>query len=83
MKNNLKNLTITAMLFALGMVLSFFTGQIPQIGGMLLPMHLPVFLCSINLRLAVWPSYGFSITTAAFNAFWDAANLSNSACNGF
>ena len=39
MKNNLKNLTITAMLFALGMVLPFFTGQIPQIGGMLLPMH--------------------------------------------
>ena len=47
MKNNLKNLTITAMLFALGMVLPFFTGQIPQIGGMLLPMHLPVFLCAL------------------------------------
>ena len=32
---------------ALGIVLPFFTGQIPQIGGMLLPMHLPVLLCGL------------------------------------
>lgn len=42
-----KKLTITAMLFALGLVLPFLTGQIPQIGSMLLPMHLPVFLCGL------------------------------------
>lgn len=35
------------MLLALGMVLPFLTGQIPQIGSMLLPMHIPVFLCGL------------------------------------
>ena len=40
-------LTLTAMFIALGMVLPFLTGQIPQIGKMLLPMHVPVFLCAL------------------------------------
>ena len=34
-----------AMLLAIGLVLPFLTGQIPHIGKMLLPMHLPVILC--------------------------------------
>lgn len=37
---------VTAALFlALGLVLPFLTGQIPTIGSMLLPMHIPVLLC--------------------------------------
>ena len=40
-------LTVSAMLFALGLVLPFLTGQIPQIGQMLCPMHIPVFLCGL------------------------------------
>lgn len=40
-------LTLSAMFLALGLVLPFFTGQIPQIGKMLLPMHIPVFLCAL------------------------------------
>ena len=37
---------VTAAVFvALGMVLPFFTGQIPTIGSMLLPMHIPVLIC--------------------------------------
>lgn len=48
MKNGpIKNLTLTAMFLALGLVLPFLTGQIQQIGNMLLPMHIPVFLCSL------------------------------------
>lgn len=35
------------MLMALGMVLPFFSGQIPRIGNMLLPMHLPVLVCGL------------------------------------
>ena len=31
-------------MLALALVLPFFTGQIPEIGNMLLPMHLPVML---------------------------------------
>ena len=45
-------LTLSAMFLALGFVLPFFTGQIPQIGNMLLPMHLPVLLCGL---IAGWP----------------------------
>ena len=47
MKHNIKNMTMAAMFLALGLVLPFFTGQIPQIGSMLLPMHIPVFLCGL------------------------------------
>lgn len=38
-------LIYSALFLALGLVLPFVTGQIPQIGKMLLPMHLPVLLC--------------------------------------
>ena len=48
MKNgSVKNLTLTAMFLAIGIVLPFLTGQIQQIGSMLLPMHIPVFLCAL------------------------------------
>ena len=30
------------MFLAIALLLPFLTGQIPQIGGMLCPMHLPV-----------------------------------------
>lgn len=39
-------LIFSALLLALGIVLPFVTGQIPQIGKLLLPMHIPVFLCA-------------------------------------
>lgn len=42
-----KNITLAAMFLAIGLVLPFFTGQIKVIGNMLLPMHLPVFLCGL------------------------------------
>lgn len=42
----LKSLTFTAMFLAMGIILPFLFGQIPQIGSMLLPMHIPVFLCA-------------------------------------
>ncbi|MBR5949147.1 MAG: ECF transporter S component [Clostridia bacterium] len=52
-----QKLVVTAMFFAIGLVLPFVTGQVPQIGRMLLPMHLPVFLCSL---IVGWP-YGLVI----------------------
>ena len=45
MKLNVKKLVLSGLFLALALVLPFFTGQIPQIGGMLCPMHLPVILC--------------------------------------
>jgi riboflavin transporter FmnP len=47
MKQLTKNLTLSAMFLAIGFVLPFLTGQIPRIGSMLLPMHIPVFLCGL------------------------------------
>lgn len=47
MDRQLKDLTLAAMFLALGLILPFLTGQIPQIGSKLLPMHIPVFLCGL------------------------------------
>lgn len=44
-QNNTLNLALSAMFLALAFVLPFLTGQIPQIGSMLCPMHIPVILC--------------------------------------
>ncbi|MBQ9553096.1 MAG: ECF transporter S component [Clostridia bacterium] len=45
MKQSTKQLTFSAMFLAIGLALPFLTGQIPQIGKMLCPMHIPVLLC--------------------------------------
>ena len=45
MKTNVKTLTLSAMFLAVALVLPFITGQIPEIGAMLCPMHLPILLC--------------------------------------
>ena len=41
----IQKLAIAALCLALCMVLPFLTGQIPEIGSMLCPMHIPVLLC--------------------------------------
>ena len=43
--NRIRKIVLTGLFMALGIVLPFVTGQIPQIGSMLLPMHIPVLLC--------------------------------------
>lgn len=43
--NRTKKLVLAAMFLALALVLPFLTGQIPEIGSMLCPMHIPVLLC--------------------------------------
>lgn len=44
-KNRITRLSLAAMLLAIGLVLPFLTGQIPEIGSMLLPLHLPALVC--------------------------------------
>ncbi|MDE6133730.1 MAG: ECF transporter S component [Oscillospiraceae bacterium] len=46
-KKHVINLTLAAMFLAIGLLLPFLTGQIRQIGNMLLPMHIPVILCGL------------------------------------
>ena len=43
--NHLRKLVAAAVCLALCLVLPFLTGQIPQIGSALSPMHIPVLLC--------------------------------------
>ena len=45
MDKQVKKLVYSAMCLALCLVLPFLTGQIPEVGSMLLPMHIPVLLC--------------------------------------
>ncbi|MDR0272894.1 MAG: ECF transporter S component [Clostridiales bacterium] len=52
-----KNLTLSAMFIAIGIVLPFLTMQIPEIGNMLLPMHIPVLLCGL---ICGW-KYGLTV----------------------
>ena len=55
--NKIKKLVLSGMFLALGIVLPFLTGQIPQIGSMLLPMHIPVLLCGF---ICGW-KYGLTV----------------------
>ncbi len=44
-KEQIQNMVLSALLLAIGLVLPFLTGQIPEIGSALLPMHIPVLIC--------------------------------------
>lgn len=44
-RNDITRLTLSAMFLAMAFVIPFLTGQIPQIGSMLCPMHIPVLFC--------------------------------------
>ena len=50
-------ITFSAIFLSLAYVLPFLTGQIPQIGSMLCPMHIPVLLCGF---ICGW-KYGFIV----------------------
>ena len=54
---HLFKLTLSAVFLGAGLVLPFLTGQLEQIGNMLLPMHLPVLFCG----LLCGPAYGGTI----------------------
>ncbi len=44
-ENATLNIALSAMFLSLAFVMPFLTGQIPDIGSMLCPMHIPVILC--------------------------------------
>lgn len=47
-----RKMVSSALYLALALVLPFLTGQIPEIGSMLCPMHLPALLCGF---MCGWP----------------------------
>lgn len=57
MTEKVKQLVWAALFLAMGLLFPFITGQIPQIGNMLLPMHIPVLLCGF---ICGW-KYGLTV----------------------
>ncbi|MBR4093659.1 MAG: hypothetical protein IKK32_07295, partial [Oscillospiraceae bacterium] len=51
-QSTIKIMIYAAMFLVLAYVIPFLTGQIPQIGSMLCPMHIPVLLCGF---ICGWP----------------------------
>ncbi|MBR6307015.1 MAG: ECF transporter S component [Lachnospiraceae bacterium] len=56
-RKNLYRMVLAAMFLALCLVLPFLTGQIPQIGQALSPMHIPALLCGFFCG----PWYGLAV----------------------
>lgn len=54
---SIKKWILSALFLALALVLPFLTGQIPQLGNALCPMHLPVLFCGL---ICGWP-YGLLV----------------------
>lgn len=61
MHTKIKKTVLTALFLALAYVMPFLTGQIPEIGAMLCPMHIPVLLCGF---ICGWP-WGLAVGAAA------------------
>ncbi|MDL2215738.1 ECF transporter S component [Ruminococcaceae bacterium OttesenSCG-928-N02] len=58
-KITVRQTVLGAVFLAFGLVFPFFTAQIPQIGSMLLPMHLPVLICGFVCGGPVGAVVGF------------------------
>lgn len=77
-----KNIVLSGMFIALGLVLPFVTGQVPQIGSMLLPMHIPVLICGYVCGGPLGLIVGF-ITPLLRNAIFGKPSLINAVAMAF
>ena len=59
--NKLLKMVLAAMFLALAYVMPFLTGQIPEVGSMLCPMHIPVILCGF----VCGPIWGLAVGATA------------------
>jgi len=50
--NSLLKMILAALFLALAYLMPFLTGQIPEVGSMLCPLHIPVLLCGF---ICGWP----------------------------
>ena len=57
----IRKMTYAALFLAIAMVLPLITGQIPEIGAMLCPMHIPALLCGF---MCGWP-WGLAVGLTA------------------
>ena len=70
-------LTYSALYLAIALVLPFLTGQIPQIGSMLCPMHI-----RLRLRLAVGAGRRVHFAASALRALRHAGYVSDGCRHG-
>lgn len=64
-----KRLVLSAMFMALGLILPFITGQLQQVGTMLLPMHIPVLLCGLICGWQYGAVVGFVLPLLRYSLF--------------
>lgn len=64
-----KRLVLSAMFMALGLILPFITGQLRQVGTMLLPMHIPVLLCGLICGWQYGAVVGFVLPLLRYSLF--------------
>lgn len=60
-KTSTKTIVLSGLFLALALILPFLTGQIPEIGAMLCPMHIPALLCGF---FCGWP-WGLAVGMVA------------------
>lgn len=68
-KITVRDLVLGALFLALALVLPFLTGQIPEVGGMLCPMHLPVLIAGFVCGGPVAAVIGFAAPLLRFLMF--------------
>lgn len=59
MENTTRKLVLAGLFIAIGLVLPFITGQIPEIGKQLLPMHIPVLIAGFVIGWKYGLAVGF------------------------
>lgn len=69
MKNQIKKITLSGMFLALCLALPFLTGQLPQLGSALSPMHIPVLLCGFVCGWQYGLAVGFIAPLLRFALF--------------
>lgn len=85
MKNipKVTKMVIASLLLAIGIILPFLTMQIPEIGNMLLPMHLPVFISGFLLGPGYGMLVGFILPLSRSLLFGVPAFFPNALAMGF
>ena len=71
------------MFLAIGFVLPFLTGQIPEVGSMMLPLHLPALICGF---VCGWPwglAVGFILPVARSLLFGMPPMVPTALCMAF
>lgn len=76
---SLRNMVVSALMLAVAYILPNFTGNIPEVGSMLLPMHLPTILCGFLCGAPWGAAVGFiaplfrSVMTGGFPPMFPTA----------